>query len=212
MSSASGSKRARMARVSRPPRSLVGDRTMVTLKTSYAFTHSGAGLHASVFHPTVARNPFGTVSSNQPRGFDEYTAFYQRALVHSFKISVKAISLSSSVSALFALVLSPGSSNTDTSVFRMGENPNAGTRIALHNAHEVALLSRATGVAKIYGVSELDYSDFSASNTGTLNPDRMVYARLASEAFDGTSSESIRFLVTITQRVEFYDKFPVLPS
>jgi len=205
------SKKVRSVRARRSIGTLTPDKLKANMKTNALIDLTATGLASVSFKLNDAFNPFGTASANQPRGWTEYTDLYARYLVHGFKVVVKALSGSATESALIAFVVSPGSSNLDTSAYRMSELPNSWDRVALGGGQNVIRAQSSGNVKQIYGVSVLDLSDF-GGKTDVGGVTKLIFGRLAAEAFDGSGTVVARCHVSITQLVEFYDRVPLVVS
>lgn len=198
-----------MVRLRAVPRTrMVTPRAFTTLTTSYAYTKNASGLHQTVVSANFAPDPFGTESDNKPRGFSEYAAFYSRVMVHQFKVTVKAVNLSDTLDCMVSMVTTAGVSASDTSIFRTPEYADQSNRIALRGGQNVVVMSRSGDVAKIYGVRTLDLTDFSCPTDAT-GMNKAVFVNIFNDSFTGSGASHVRIMVTIQQRVQFFDPIPV---
>lgn len=177
---------------------------------SSVYLDSTSGLTVN-YDLNSATNPFRVYSSNQPRGFDEYTTLYARCIVHSFVVVVKGLNANSGDDAHVAMVVSAGTTPPDLTAYRLGELPLSASRIALKASQNVVRMQISGKVSMVYG-SYLDRTDFGQLTTSTTAPNKKVKLLLRSDPIDASGNVNFQGTVKLTQVIEFYDRAPVGPS
>lgn len=197
--------------------SLAPSRMRLQMSTCMIHHFNTVGLQNTLIYPNSPNVPFGA-NANQPRGYDEWKQLYARAMVHQFKVVIKGfcrrnIAAGTAVEAdAIVLVVSPGSAASDTAWTRLTELPNSTMRIVLPFGNDAVRMQQSGVVKKMYGLQELDPSDFSVSTTGTGTPSRQIFAKLFCDAFNTTSTCDTRVQIELVQLIEFFDPKPISES
>lgn len=206
---------AKRRRIFRPRRSLtMQPKTIVReLKTvTYAALNPGAGTLASVqFQLNSAYDPTGSVDTEQPRFYDQYTAMYSYNCVVGYKIFIEfATSGDDAVGCIVGFT--PTTSTTVQANYKSYKELPGTRSTILTKDIDKASFGTAGSIKKWLmprGGRILSERNLCAL-TGE-NPAQMLYGHLWAETMDLTADPAlINCIVTIKQIVVFYN--PVLPG
>lgn len=209
------SQRPRIVSIRRPVASLgslAPARSSVTLNYCGVGNVTGTATTFFTFHLNSANKP-ATAVDKQARGFDQWVTLYRHVMVTSFRISLKAVCLRNTGGGtnedadVIFMVMSPGTTVPDADYTRVAELPYSKTRYIPARTWQVVHMSMGGSTAKIYGVKELDPSDFAAvaSTSSGADPTKVVYCRVGVSCADLTVAARTRFMVEISQTMTFFD-------
>lgn len=206
---------AKRGRIFRPRRSLtMQPKTIVReLKTvTYAALNPGAGTLAQVqFQLNSAYDPTGSVDTEQPRFYDQYTAMYSYNCVVGYKIFIEAATSGDDAVAC-CIGFTPTTTTTNQGNYKAyKELPGTKSTILTKDIDKTSF-GTAGSIKKWLmprGGRILTERDLCAV-TGT-NPNQILYGHLWAETIDLTADPAlINCIVTIKQIVVFFN--PVVPG
>lgn len=186
-------------------RSLVPPRIIKTLRAVYSGSFTSASPEQAQFCVNSANNPFLTHSANQPRGFDQWAGLYQRCMVHSFKVVVRAVNTDTTDSAFVSMLISPGASPPDTDSRRIIEFPRSAGHIALPSQQNQIRMQVSGKSVQVYGVDDMEIADFAQTTSSTTVPSKTIYCKLYCGVVDGSGTNGLKYMVMIEQAIEFLD-------
>lgn len=94
--------------------SLIPDRLFVKFRTGYTDTMISTGMNPQLAYGNALADPTGTISTPQPRGYDQWRTFYAMYKVHAYKLEITFMNNSTTRAANVGYILSPDSSITVT--------------------------------------------------------------------------------------------------
>lgn len=195
-----------------PLGSLAPATAVVKMKTSILKHFNTANLQSMTMNMNCANLPFDG-SGNQGRGYDQWCTLYQRVIVTSFKLIVRATCLRNTAGgtaeqpdAIVGLLVA-GALPSDTEWGRISEFPNSTSRLLPARTQEVVRFSLSGSTKGIYGVSVLDVGDFSteAQASGTQLPTKIVQGAVYCDIMSTAGTCDTRAHVQIIQVCKFFD-------
>lgn len=196
-----------------PIGALAPESTIVSLNTTTYETGLDLGLNFFVIDLNNPNKPF-LDTSNQPRGYDQWAALYNRAMVVGYHLRVSAFCnrVAAAGSALvpdaFVMQITANEISPDLDWLRMAELPDTMLRILPCNACDIATASASGSVARKFGLKELDEGDFSVeiqTMVPSIAPIRKLRCMIASERFDSSLAAGSSYVcVTLIQRIRFF--------
>lgn len=190
---------------------------VVRLKYVEFFSSSSAGSGPVVkyFSANGCYDPYITGIGHQPRGYDQWTAFYDHYCVLSSKIRVQAVTTddgtSTDAGACFGLILDDDTSFGHSSVAEVIESGQSrGWRYCSHNpsassmtGNKPTIISKAS-MPKFFGVAPKAYQgDSRFTPTIGANPTDQAYWAVWYGAPDGAAASSMTFMAEIEYIVRF---------
>lgn len=189
--------------VSRFGSTIVPDQVMVNLRYADAKSYSGATAIDQVFRANSMYDPDLTGVGNQPRGFDQWSAFYARYMVVECGIHVQ-VSHNSAEPQQLTLVFTP-TSTPITTPERAVELPYSKTRmIAEYPCQPTVNLSHRMDIRKIRGVSQLVYN-YDGAAIGS-NPSAVAYIHVACNTFSGSLVRDTVIQYTLFYKAIMFDR------
>ncbi len=198
-------KRRKRGSVIRVPGLIMCDTAYTTLRYSQNFIVIGV---ASVEHLTFAGNgladPGLTHSSQQPGGFSQWMAFFERYEVISSKFSLKATNL---ISRPYCLTLTPKNINTSTGADSTIEQRYSRNKIVgnIANASSTRSMYNKMNTRKLVGrpVSSVNFT-----GSSTMNPTAEWYWKVVMDSIEPDPGGGIPLVNTdIRVAITYYVKF-----
>jgi hypothetical protein len=197
-----------------------GLHTTLTYKTElFPVTTSGSVYHYA-FRGNDIYDPDYTGTGGQPRGYDQFAAFYTLGQVKRSRIEVRGSDTASSSSvSTFYISLVPTVSASDVAAYtpeEVSELPDSKSKIFLnHNADQSQnVLSNSMTTSRFLGCQEASMNgtvDFSTLLTGTLPPYGYYWHINVQDVGDSASLADIQLFVTIHYDVYYWGR-KTLPS
>lgn len=183
------------------------DRIHVRLPFSETFSLSGTTLLASRFYQTSMYDPRYAASGNQPLGFDQWAAFFQRYRVYGLGWEVCAINKALNV-ATDVWVITKSNSTATSGTDLLAEKTNIHKIVGLSGGGAaIKCLKGYSSVARAWGLKKSAIQtdeDFQALTSA--NPAKMAYLQIYSQGTDMSSSYDVQFRVRLTFYCEFFDR------
>lgn len=196
-------RRRRGPAISRFGTTVVPDQVMVNLKYADAKVYAGTGAIDQIFRANSLYDPDLTGTGNQPRGFDQWSAFYARYMVVACGITIR-VSHNASEPQMVTLIFTPTSMSI-TSPERASELPYSKTRmVAEYPQQPAVVMSHRMGIKKIRGVRSLVYN-YDGALVGA-NPNSTAYIHVAMNTLSGTVARDTVIQYTLTYRAIMFDR------
>lgn len=199
--------------------SLAPAATVVSLSTSFSMYLNGPGMSLVQLN---LNNPNGPVESNYelPRGYDQWASMYKRAMVTSFRVTIKGVcghnqtQPNAERNDVIVLTISDDTIPTASDWVRLPELPLSRYMVLPARSFGMRQMSTSGSIRRLYGVPRLDEGDFSValSKDPILRPIRKVRGGIFIQCFDTAEFHNTFFQCEIIQRIRFYDPIPVSPS
>lgn len=182
---------------------IVPDVAFVKLKyqTQVAFAAAGSVPQLHAFALNGMYDPDLTFTGHQPRGFDQYAAFYTKYEVRASRISMLIIN-NSTVAAKLAILPVSSSASVPSDVDGMMEQPYCKWKLVNGNASQnVSRLTHFSTTKKITS-RNIDSVNYTASFTA--NPAITHSWNILCEALDGVSTTDVQVIFVVTYYARCY--------
>lgn len=200
--------------ISKVPRLIIADKTMVKLKYTTAISLTSAGLIAhhiyrgnSLFDPDLSGGGF------QPAGFDQWAAFYNRYRVHASSILVKARDNQTSDGNPFNMLLIMPKNDTtpETNYVDAACEPYAKKRfLPTKDAGYPLTVKHYMTTRKIRGISKAAAEDQDYQASISANPLREWYWHIYAQNVNASVvSQDVKVYIELTYYCTFMDRRPL---
>nr|QXP07599.1 MAG: putative capsid protein [Arizlama virus] len=185
------------------------DRTFVKQKLVTGLTYdntSGGWILASLPINDI-NDPLGSTGADQPYLYDQWKAFYSRALVHGVKVkttmTLGSVGISSTSNRELLVVPSPQSTLSTVGLARM--QPYLSIRRWMVNAGRPVTVSRYISCSKVLGLTREKYvSDPGYTMQGVdTSPAKLVYLHIGTWDPVNTTTVTTYVLLEMTYYVEY---------
>lgn len=152
-------------------------------------------------------DPRQSLGGEQPPGFDEWSAFYNRYRVLSSTIKVELIPLTNTLTSMVDCVILPSRSNPSllTTFDAIRTNTFAKHAICTNlDAGDIKTVANYVNIGKFMGEDIRTQNIFSALISS--DPNTQVFWQIFTTAADGASEHTIRLRITISYWGEMFDR------
>lgn len=189
-------RRRRMRRRGFSARNQVGlitsDAQFVHLRYLTEYSFLGAGLGTAVFRGNSLFDPEFAVGGAQPRGFDEWSALYERYIVYS--CTIKLTFINEGTTGISGVLVPSLSSSTLTSPFRGLELPYAkAVFIPSVPQGRSYTMQQTMRTSQIWGDTVLNESSFGAVTS--TNPSKAWYWQIALDSIPAGNTKALTVFV-----------------
>lgn len=181
------------------------------LKTVANFAiDTGAGVTREYYKLNSAFDPSGSVSANQPLGFDQYTSLYNRYCVVNYAVKLEFVTTDNTHPIVVGHT--PSTSSTALASFsHYKESPGTTSMVLTPDIDKGRLFTRGKIKPFLLPRGGKYLTDDDVNALVTADPSKILYGHVWAQPMDTTSDPAtVRIIATIYQTVVFYD--PVIPS
>lgn len=188
--------------------SAIADAAFVKLRfrDTYVFSSVSGAIGENIFRGNSIYDPQTGLGGIQPLGYDQWAAFYGRYLCMGSKCSVTFTRTSAAPLPVEYLISANHDSTSISDMDSAAAQPYA-TRIAREQFSGTVTLKKYMSTAKLFGVKRIapDVDEAYAADFGT-DPTNTWYWKIAAQAADKTSTQSIIGFVDITYYCRLYHR------
>lgn len=181
------------------------------LKTVYATAQDPAAgtLASNLIALNDAKDPLGPSSATQqPLGFDQYEALYNKYCVIGWKVKVEAVTVDNS-NALYVGFTPTTASTALTSYSHYKECPGTVSRILSPDIDKAVFSTKGSVKKQMLRRGKILTDDTLYADV-TASPTRILYGHIWSHVMDATDPANTKIVVTLEQLVVFFD--PKIPA
>lgn len=198
----------------RVPRTVQPFSVLRTMKTVYNNSlNPGAGsLDYDYFQLNSGYDPTQTLSTQQPLGWDQMTALYNKYCVISWSAKIECVTTDNTATVATVIGFTPMTQSGNlTSFNHYKECPGTTSAITTPDMDRVTFFARG-GVKKWFlppGGKLLSNENLVSAVGGS--PTNLLFGHLWAQAIDGASDPgAVNYIITIWQKIVFFD--PVIPA
>lgn len=180
------------------------DKTVVRLKYTANTTRGNVVFSDTQFRLNSPFDPEVAVGGNQPTGFDQWSAFYNRYRV--FRCDVHVQQIGTAVVGNVVMITPANSSSPFVSIQEQMSNPRTVSKMAAGGT-SVIDIKRSYYLPAITGLTAGQYkadNDYSAPTNG--NPNAIMNLHLGIGASDVTTTQGTGGFITLVYHIEFFDR------
>lgn len=183
-------------------------RNLKSVFRGYLDCAAGGVIGTNTFQLNSAYDPTGAHGAGQPLGFDQYTALYAKYCVIGYKMKIELCSEDNTNS--LSLGFTPKTESAALTNLEHYKECKATVSTLMTPDIDKSYLFHKGGIKKWFGKSKLLSDDKLNAAIGS-NPTSILYGHLWAQALDAAADAAkVRFVVTMTQTIVFYE--PIVPA